>query len=103
MQYFEDFDLLINRLLKLLKTTGEIHIIDSPFYQENELESAKERTAKYYMELGFPEMSKHYYFHSWSTIFKFNYEILYKVKARICISRLLGKQDMPFPWIKILK
>lgn len=102
VQYFKDLDLLISRLMGLLNDNGEIHIIDSPFYKETDLESAKDRTANYYMELGFPEMSKHYYFHSWSTIFNYNYEILYNVKQNI-ISRLLGKQDMPFPWIKILK
>ena len=33
VQYFKNFNELILKLLSLLKDTGEIHIIDSPFYE----------------------------------------------------------------------
>jgi ubiquinone/menaquinone biosynthesis C-methylase UbiE len=102
-QYFENFNLLIFQLFGLLKSNGEIHIIDSPFYKNDELEAAKARSVNYYKELGFPEMSKSYFFHSWSEVFKFEHKILYKTKRKNILSRLLGKPDMPFPWIKIKK
>jgi len=102
-QYFENLELLMNRLISLLKPNGEIHIIDSPFYENSELANAKARTVEYYTKMGFPEMSHTYFHHSWSEISKWNIEILYKFKQQNILSKFLGKPDMPFPWIKIKK
>ena len=59
-QYFPDFKLLLTTLLTFLKSEGEIHIIDSPFYTASEIKNAKERTINYYTNLGFPKMSENY-------------------------------------------
>ncbi len=101
IQYFEDLKLLMNRLIYLLKPNGEIHIIDSPFYDENEIADAKKRTLEYYSKLGFPEMSHSYFHHSWSEISKWNIEVLYQKKHQNVLSRIISKPDIPFPWIKI--
>ncbi len=103
IQYFEDLDLLIKRLFDMLKPGGEIHVIDSPFYEQHELAGAKERTVKYYNEKGFPEMCQYYFHHSWSEISNFDTEILYEYKPKSKILRFFEKPDMPFPWIKIVK
>ena len=64
IQYFSDIDMLIKRLKDLLASSGEIHVLDSPFYaSELERDKAKQRTVKYYNELGHPEMSKFYFHH----------------------------------------
>jgi len=63
-QYFTDFKKLINHIFTLSKTNGEIHIIDSPFYLETEVNDAKKRTEKYYQSLGFPEMANNYFHRS---------------------------------------
>jgi len=103
IQYFEDLELLVNRLFEILKPGGEIHFIDSPFYNPNELKGAKERTIEYYNGKGFPGMSKYYFHHSWSEISKFNPTILYDNKSKSRILQFMNKPDMPFPWIKINK
>jgi len=103
IQYFENLDLLINRLFEILKPGGEIHIIDSPFYEPQNVAGAKERTMKYYTDKGFPEMSQYYYHHSWNEITKFDPVTLYAYRPKSKIVRVFEKPDIPFPWIKIVK
>ena len=41
VQYFPDLTKLVDQILVLLKDNGELHIIDSPFYSDSEVENAK--------------------------------------------------------------
>jgi SAM-dependent methyltransferase len=53
VQYFPDLERLFNKLNKLkqhLNPGGEIHIIDSPFYLETAISSAKLRSDEYYQK-----------------------------------------------------
>ncbi len=99
IQYFSDFNLLIETLKLYLKKNGEIHIIDSPFYAENEIEAAKKRTELYYYNLGFPEMSNFYFHHSNKYLKDFS--ILYKPK-NVYLRKFFVK-DSPFCWLFFLK
>jgi ubiquinone/menaquinone biosynthesis C-methylase UbiE len=103
IQYFGDMDKLINRLFELLKTEGEIHIIDSPLYDKDGVSAAKQRTVDYFSDLGFPEMSNFYHHHTWSEIQKWDYEVLYSFKKIQKLFTFVREPDMPFPWIKIVK
>lgn len=102
VQYFNNFNTLIKELIYTLKLEGEIHIIDSPFYENDELSNAKQRTADYYKSIGFPEMSNYYFHHSYKELNDFNYQILYDpgtLKNKLL--SIAFKGDSPFPWIKI--
>jgi len=102
IQYFDNLNTLIERLFFYLKDKGGIHIIDSPVYNLNELTGAKERTARHYISLGFPEMTKLYYHHVFEELEIFNYNILFKPKSILVrIKRFLGMNDSPFPWIRL--
>lgn len=102
VQYFRDLENLINRLLSLLSENGEIHIIDSPFYTGNEVNNARKRTAEYFTVLGFPEMTKNYFHHSWDRLSDYDLEIIYEPKSiSKKFKRVLFIKDSPFPWIKI--
>ena len=104
IQYFDNLDRLIKRLFYFLTDEGEIHILDSPIYSQNELIGAKERTARYYISIGFPEMAKHYHHHSFDKLKDFNYNILYDPKSpRNNFKKIFGFKDSPFPWICIRK
>jgi ubiquinone/menaquinone biosynthesis C-methylase UbiE len=104
IQYFDDFSTLIKRLFYFLTDEGEIHIIDSPIYNQNELVDAKERTACYYISNGFPEMAKHYHHHKFDELIDFNYKILFNPKAvQNNFKKIFGFKDSPFPWIRIKK
>lgn len=97
IQYFDNLKELLTVLKSFLKPDGEIHIIDSPFYNESQLEAAKSRTKNYYKGLGKPEMSDYYFHHCFEDIQDF--EVLYKPKKNI-LHKLISKKDSPFYWSK---
>jgi hypothetical protein len=81
---------------------GEIHIIDSPIYSDQEAMNAKQRTANYYSSLGFPEMINNYFHRSWDEISEYNFEILYNPSsAKRKLKKIFLTNDSPFPWIRI--
>lgn len=94
-QYFENVRQTLDAAQKWLKSMGEIHLIDSPFYRPDQIENAKARTTRYYQNLGFPEMASHYFHHSWSELP--NLKTHYKPSL---FAKLL-KTDSPFCWISI--
>ena len=103
-QYFDDLRTLIKRLFYFLSEEGEIHIIDSPFYNQNEVAGAKERTARYYISTGFREMVKHYHHHTFDELNDFDHTILYNPKSSVVkLKNIFGIKDSPFPWIRIKK
>ncbi len=102
IQYFRDLPGLIRRLQHLLAPGGEIHILDSPLYAPEELDSARARTAAYYRGLGFPEMEAFYFHHTRASLEPFHPQYLYD--PRRLSTRLLkpiGRVSSPFPWLKI--
>jgi ubiquinone/menaquinone biosynthesis C-methylase UbiE len=104
IQYFRNCTDLITRLLSFLNSGGELHIIDSPIYHPGKVNAAKERTDKYYRELGFPQMSEFYYHHSTEKLEDFNYTYLYNPNSfKKKISKKIFSENSPFPWIKIIK
>lgn len=96
VQYFPNFKLLLDKLKSCLAPNGEIHIIDSPFYKNEEISNAKERTNKYYQKLGYPEMSDFYFHHSLDVIVDF--KIKYK-PSKNWILKLVNKYNSPFMWV----
>jgi ubiquinone/menaquinone biosynthesis C-methylase UbiE len=100
IQYFEGFEGLMILLNTFLRAKGEIHIIDSPFYNTSEIPAAKERTKAYYNELAVPEMAEQYHAHNLNLVKKF--DTLYRPKKNI-IHKILGKKDSPFSWYRLIK
>jgi ubiquinone/menaquinone biosynthesis C-methylase UbiE len=98
IQYFSSLKDVLQTTSGFLKSAGEIHILDSHFYKQSELASAKQRTDTYYHSIGFPEMSDHYFHHSFDELNSFDYTILYNPAA---FTLFLSKSKNPFPWICI--
>ncbi len=99
LQYFPSVVNVLKQALTILKNGGEVHIIDTPFYNPPEAEKADERSCKYYSALGYPEMAAHYFHHSISEFWGFNYEVLFNPSN---VFNRLFKKD-PFYWITIRK
>jgi SAM-dependent methyltransferase len=100
--YFKDLNALINSLLNKLNANGEIHIIDSPFYKNTS--AARERSIKYYTELGLPEMAELYYHYSLDDLKGYNHSILYDPDTLVNkIKRKLNASLPPFYRVKITK
>jgi SAM-dependent methyltransferase len=102
IQYFKDLPALIVNLQSLLTKRGEIHLIDSPIYDNKEVISARDRTVTYYTELGLPEMANHYFHHTADELKKFHPHWLYQPGGwRYRLGGLLGRTASPFPWLYI--
>jgi len=100
VQYFPSLPEIINTALHLLNPGGELHIIDSPFYKKNESLTAKKRTEAYYRQMGFPEMARRYFHHTFEELDLFSYSILYKPNP---FAGIIFRNSNPFTWVCIKK
>ena len=100
IQYFSSFQEIINKSRRLLNEKGEIHILDTHFYQETQINLARERSFKYFKSIGLSEMTGQYFHHSKNEYTKFNYRVMYSPGG---FQRFLSGIKNPFPWICIYK
>jgi len=98
IQYFQSLEQVINTSLEHLTLLGEIHIMDSPFYLQQEIEAARQRTKEHYSRIGFPEMAGHYFHHNISELENFQYKILHHPHSW---KNKLSIKKNPFYWISI--
>lgn len=98
IQYFPSLKQTITLAMERLTLLGEIHIMDSPFYRQHELEDARERTKAHFATLGSPEMSGHYHHHTLDELETFQFRILHHPHS--WKNKLLIKKN-PFYWISI--
>jgi hypothetical protein len=99
LQYFPSVINVLKQALAILDQRGEIHIIDTSFYDPLEVSQADQRSHQYYKALGFPEMAEYYSHHSISEFWGFKYRILSDPTS---ILNRFFKRD-PFYWISIRK
>lgn len=99
LQYFPSVVTVLQLAVSLLNRGGEIHIIDTPFYEPAEVEKADKRCRDYYMDMGIPEIADHYFHHSISEFWGFEYRVLFNPCS--FINRLFKKS--PFYWVAINK
>ncbi|MHC4945024.1 MAG: class I SAM-dependent methyltransferase [Planctomycetota bacterium] len=101
VQYFEDLQTLVKRLFYYLSEKGELHILDSPFYNEKSRKGARERTRAYFERLGHQEMIPHYHHHCLSALSPFAPRMLSDPEKPIqrLLRRFLFTNRSPFPWI----
>jgi ubiquinone/menaquinone biosynthesis C-methylase UbiE len=98
IQYFSSLENVLDKAINLLKPGGEVHIIDSNFYSQKEMEAARQRTSDYYQSIGFPEMIGQYFHHPKEELVQFKHEILYDPGSLI---NCWKTDKNPFYWIKI--
>jgi ubiquinone/menaquinone biosynthesis C-methylase UbiE len=77
LQYFQSLPGIISQALGLLAASGEIHVIDTPFYSKKQGSLAAKRSRDYYASLGFMEMSDFYFHHGLEDLSGFNYRVVY--------------------------
>lgn len=100
IQYFDGLKDLIDLLRSYLTATGEIHILDSPFYGNDEVRAASERSGDYYSSNGIAEMQEFYHHHRSSALMELAAEIMYQPGIR---SKLPFWKENPFPWYRLKK
>jgi ubiquinone/menaquinone biosynthesis C-methylase UbiE len=100
IQYFPSLKEIVDAAFSLLRPGGEIHIIDSHFYNDLEIEEARQRSKSYFTALGFPGMSAMYFHHSFKEICQFQPSILHNPNS---ITNLFSRYKVPFYWLCIRK
>jgi SAM-dependent methyltransferase len=100
IQYFPSLEKTLQWSLQQLVPGGEIHILDSPFYEPGEVSGAKKRALDYFGAMGFPEMAQYYFHNTRAALGPFNPRLLYN--PRSLGSRILRRKN-PFPWYRIIK
>jgi SAM-dependent methyltransferase len=103
IQYFSDLNILTKRLLDLLNNRGEIHIIDSPFYDESNVADARKRSYEYYKKLGIENMTSNYFHHTWSELSNYPYKLIGDSIISRFKMKLFRNRSLNFPWIIIYK
>lgn len=98
IQYFPSLRNILNDALSNLKPGGEIHIIDTHFYDEDKIAAARQRSEDYFNTIGFPEMAQQYFHHSLEVLRTFDHEKLYDPHS---VFNKLKKNKNPFYWICI--
>jgi len=92
-QYFPNLEVLLTALKRLLKLSGEIHFLDTPFYSDaSAQQAAQQRTALYYKNMGAPEMTAFYHHHLWPEAGQKMYPIWSAFLQKIGYLA-------PFPWV----
>jgi SAM-dependent methyltransferase len=99
LQYFPSVVAVLRQAERVLNRGGEIHIIDTPFYDPEDAAKAAERCRNYYIDMGVPEMADHYFHHAISEFWGFDYRVLFN-PANL-LNRLFKKD--PFYWVAIKK
>jgi SAM-dependent methyltransferase len=100
IQYFPVLEEILQWSLQRLAPAGEIHILDSPFYDTEQLAAAQKRTADHFTALGFPDLALYYHHHPYAALKPFKPIQLYH--PRSIVAKLLRRND-PFPWYCIKK
>lgn len=100
IQYFPSLPDILLVAISLLRPGGEIHILDTKFYEEEEVHAAIKRTEKYYSAIGYPGMAAYYFQHAWPQLDPFNYTVLYDPNS--FTNRIFRRRNI-FPWIKITR
>jgi len=97
LQYFSSLESIWGKVRQCLGPGGEIHVLDTKFYLQTELAAARERTAFYFEQKGYPEMASFYFHHTWDELSGFNHRILFNPNH--LLNRIYKKS--PFFWICI--
>ena len=99
LQYFELNEAFWKQLYRCLTPSGVIHILDTPFYKQQEIASAKQRSKSYFSKMK-AEAAINYYHHScWNDLPK-QAKVFYRFSRW---KKWLRKNNSPFPWIVIHK
>ncbi|MGB0869114.1 MAG: class I SAM-dependent methyltransferase [Flavobacteriales bacterium] len=97
IQYFPDIPILINTLKTMLSDFGEIHILDTFFYDDDKAKQiASDNTKKYYQNMGQENMIQYYFHHKKSDLFQF--EIMNPIKSKVF--SFFKRKKIHFPWYR---
>ncbi len=92
LQYFRNLEDVLSRSKYLLDGEGEVHIMNTPIYSNNNAIKAKKRSNEYYKTIGMPEFAENYHHHVWEEFEK------HQAKQ---MNRWRFPWKWEFPWLMI--
>ena len=98
VSYFFSLIEIIKCALQLLKTNGEIHMIDNFFYEAKDIIPAKQNCKDYYEKMNMPEMADYFFHHPIEDLRGFNYVFMGQKDS--VFKNLFFKKNI-FPWVCI--
>ena len=98
VQYFPSLKHIIQIAVEHLTLQGEVHIIDSPFYQQPEIAAARLAALEYNKTCGLNGMKDYYHYHTLIELENFQYKILHHPNSW---KNKLSIKKNPFYWIAI--
>lgn len=101
--YFPDLRRLFGHLFARLAERGEVLLVDSPFWPEDELAAARARTERHFARLGVPAAAAYFTHHGLAELAEFTPRFHYRPQAWSArLARVLLRQPWsPFPWISV--
>lgn len=104
VQYFKELYKLLKELLIISKSYGEVHIVDTPFYNQNDLMLVKNKSLKHFTSIGLPEMASKHFHHTTEELKYFRYKFLYNPYTfKNKLLNYFFEQDSPYPWVLITR
>jgi ubiquinone/menaquinone biosynthesis C-methylase UbiE len=100
LQYFPSLAEVARQSFRLLDNEGEIHILDTPFYEQDDVSFASSRSEAHFIKVRVPHMTPFYFHHTWSDLSGYDYRVLWQPRPW---KRLFRIRQNPFPWIRITK
>ena len=97
LSYFPSVRTVIANAFALLSEHGKVHVLDTPFYHQKDIEISALRCHKYYEKMGFAAMADHYFHHHIGKIQAFKHKVLFNPTG--FWNRLI-KKDV-FYWIML--
>lgn len=77
MQYFPSVKKTAAAAVSHLTLMGEVHILDTAFYNRKQVLAAGVRSREYFTGLSFPQMAEYYFHHCIDTMHHFEHRLLY--------------------------
>lgn len=101
IQYFPDLGALLDKLINRLNPGGEIHVIDSPVYPEQDVDLAKQRSQEYFGLAGHASMEAYYHHHTWRSFQRRGYAVLHDPASFVGKIKRMFAHASPFPWVMV--
>ena len=99
LQYFNLDDLFWDNLSRCLKPKGQIEILDSPFYTEEDIVDARKRSDDYFTSIQQKEAREYYRHLGWNKLPK---TAVVKYRPNKWLNKFFSNRS-PFPWVSIQK
>lgn len=96
-QYFPSAKTILHNAMQLLNPGGEVHILDTHFYEAKDAKQSASRSKNYYVNMGVAEMAGHYFHHTLNCLGGLNYNIMFNPRSWL---NRITKKDV-FYWIMI--